>query len=299
MENETQSKLPHSDESIETASSTQQEEEEVMSNDSTASIETPGEENETPSTLSSSVPPKNRKHFGRLVSFDENIQHPGDSTTTTNSICTPNSSGDNTNNTHKNQRAYGRSKSFGEAVIQHQSSLTGTDDNENGTIPSSTNKKQSGFRRAVSFGEINVREFDRVPGDNPACKHGVPLSLDWAYHQKEPIQLDEFETLKDQKLVVPFMLMDGDEDTCPRKLGWFSRKHLLHETFQIPMEEICDAEKAVEQFKKEEADRKLQEEKATAEAATNDNKTKKTKSFKPMKTFKRLFTKKACAVSAC
>ena len=52
-------------------------------------------------------------------------------------------------------------------------------------------------------------------------------------------------------------------------------------------------------FKKEEADRKLQEEKATAEAATNDNKTKKTKSFKPMKTFKRLFTKKACAVSAC
>ncbi|KAL7468726.1 hypothetical protein ACHAXS_008947 [Conticribra weissflogii] len=49
------------------------------------------------------------------------------------------------------------------------------------------------LRRNVSFNSVAVREYDRTIGDNPSCKSGPPLSLDWSYSKKYEKSVDEFE----------------------------------------------------------------------------------------------------------
>lgn len=57
---------------------------------------------------------------------------------------------------------------------------------------SSSGKKMS---RSVSFSSVDVREYARTVGDNPSCRSGPPLSLDWSYSKKyeEPKCLDQYE----------------------------------------------------------------------------------------------------------
>lgn len=57
---------------------------------------------------------------------------------------------------------------------------------------SSSDKK---LKRSVSFVSVEVREYDRTIGDNPSCRSGPPLSLDWSYSNKyeQPKALDEYE----------------------------------------------------------------------------------------------------------
>ena len=54
------------------------------------------------------------------------------------------------------------------------------------------------INRSVSFTSVDVREYARTVGDNPACHSGPPLSLDWSYSKKyeQPKTLDEYETEK-------------------------------------------------------------------------------------------------------
>lgn len=49
--------------------------------------------------------------------------------------------------------------------------------------------------RSVSFCSVDVREYDRTIGDNPSCRSGPPLSLDWSYSKKyeEPKALEQYE----------------------------------------------------------------------------------------------------------
>ncbi len=49
--------------------------------------------------------------------------------------------------------------------------------------------------RTVSFHSVDVREYDRTVGDNPSCRSGPPLSLDWSYSKKyeQPKALDQYE----------------------------------------------------------------------------------------------------------
>lgn len=38
--------------------------------------------------------------------------------------------------------------------------------------------------QSVRFSVVQVREFDRTVGENPACKAGPPLSLDWSFVER-------------------------------------------------------------------------------------------------------------------
>ena len=38
--------------------------------------------------------------------------------------------------------------------------------------------------RSVRFSVVQVREFDRTVGENPACKAGPPLTLDWSFVER-------------------------------------------------------------------------------------------------------------------
>uniref|UniRef100_A0A7R9ZGQ7 Uncharacterized protein n=2 Tax=Pseudictyota dubia TaxID=2749911 RepID=A0A7R9ZGQ7_9STRA len=48
---------------------------------------------------------------------------------------------------------------------------------------------------SLSFGTIEIRQYTRVLGDNPACPAGPPISLGWKYSPKSTVvSIDEYET---------------------------------------------------------------------------------------------------------
>ena len=48
---------------------------------------------------------------------------------------------------------------------------------------------------SVSFGKVQIRKYERIPGDNPSICFGVPLAIGWAYNEEgEPISVKEFES---------------------------------------------------------------------------------------------------------
>ena len=59
------------------------------------------------------------------------------------------------------------------------------------------------MNRSVSFVSVDVREYDRTVGDNPSCRLGPPLSLDWSYSKKyeQPKPFDEYELEREPQRV--------------------------------------------------------------------------------------------------
>jgi len=64
---------------------------------------------------------------------------------------------------------------------------------------SSSGKKMT---RSVSFHSVDVREYDRTVGDNPSCRSGPPLSLDWSYSKKyeQPKTLEQYEIEREDRV---------------------------------------------------------------------------------------------------
>jgi hypothetical protein len=88
----------------------------------------------------------------------------------------------------------------------------------------------------VSFGEIQVREFERIVGDHPETRIGVPLTIGWAFHEKQPVSIERYEA-----------------DRLPKgnlRMSSITRKNILHNVFGIPEEELRAAEKEVQKIKK-------------------------------------------------
>lgn len=52
--------------------------------------------------------------------------------------------------------------------------------------------KAKGLRRCA-FSSVDIREHERVAGDNPCVTSGVPLSIGWGFYQHDPIDLDDYE----------------------------------------------------------------------------------------------------------
>jgi hypothetical protein len=114
-----------------------------------------------------------------------------------------------------------------DAGIQHD--VTSTD---NDTIPRQ--------ERSVSFGPIHVRQYERIVGDHPETKVGVPLSLGWAYYEDDRhpdgISIDRYEC----------------DRICRGKIRMSSitRKNLLLHVFMLPEEEIRLAEQRSKKLRK-------------------------------------------------
>lgn len=48
---------------------------------------------------------------------------------------------------------------------------------------------------SVSFGKVQIRKYERIPGDNPSICFGVPLAIGWAYNEEgEPVSVEEYES---------------------------------------------------------------------------------------------------------
>ena len=53
----------------------------------------------------------------------------------------------------------------------------------------------------VSFNQIEIREYARCMGDNPATTHGPPLSIDWDYNVAGTYAVDEYEDTRPPRRV--------------------------------------------------------------------------------------------------
>jgi len=51
----------------------------------------------------------------------------------------------------------------------------------------------------VQFGSVQIRECERILGDNPACEVGPSLSLGWKCRTRQPVSVDAFAGLQKSK----------------------------------------------------------------------------------------------------
>jgi hypothetical protein len=64
-------------------------------------------------------------------------------------------------------------------------------------------------QRRVSFGCIELREYSRCLGENPATTHGPPLSLGWSYTKTGTYDLEKYEEGRPPKRATNQMLVPG------------------------------------------------------------------------------------------
>lgn len=57
-----------------------------------------------------------------------------------------------------------------------------------------TTRKQK--NRQVGFDHVQIRSYSMTIGDNPACRVGAPVSLDWQYEELPVLTLDHFESAR-------------------------------------------------------------------------------------------------------
>jgi hypothetical protein len=109
-------------------------------------------------------------------------------------------------------------------------STIGTSDHSSHT--SNTSKK------SVSFGVIQVREYNRVLGDNPDVLFGPPISIGWDYVQKDALPMDEYETTKPQR-------------KGALRMSSVTRRNMLLNVFEVPADEIRAVEREVKKIQKQ------------------------------------------------
>lgn len=101
-----------------------------------------------------------------------------------------------------------------------------------------TEASESSFEseRRISFGEVQVREYERIVGDHPDTRIGVPLSIGWGFVERKSVPIEKYESQHVSK---------GN-----LRMSSITRKNILHNTFGIPEEELRGAEKEVQKIKK-------------------------------------------------
>jgi hypothetical protein len=122
----------------------------------------------------------------------------------------------------------------GQAVVEMYPSCSDTEEESISDTPNDTSS-----RKAVSFGLIQVREYNRVVGDNPAVSNGPPMSIGWEFVQKEAVPVHVYEKRKLSRR------------TSDLRMGNFTRKCILREDCGFSWEEIRAAEKRVRKIQRQ------------------------------------------------
>ena len=114
-------------------------------------------------------------------------------------------------------------------------------------VPSSDNTtpsrdvSQRVLQKGVSFNTVEIKQYERLPGDNPSVSCGVPLSLGWEVVDTQILSVDEYEA----QLGVTRIPRTKQE----LALGQEERKTLLQESWGYSDEEITDASTLSKDFK--------------------------------------------------
>ena len=98
----------------------------------------------------------------------------------------------------------------------------------------------------ISFGEVQVRDYERIVGDHPDTRFGVPLSIGWAFAERDSQHLDEYE--KQREEAGP--RKDLGPVGCGFKVDSSRRKKWLKEEFGISDEEVLAGIKQAQESRK-------------------------------------------------
>jgi hypothetical protein len=104
---------------------------------------------------------------------------------------------------------------------------------------SSITTADSTSKKAVSFGLIQVREYNRVVGDNPTVRVGPPMSIGWEFVQKQAVPVDDYEKIKRPRT------------SDLRIMGSITRKSILRYEFDVSLKEIRAAEKIIRKIQRQ------------------------------------------------
>jgi hypothetical protein len=104
---------------------------------------------------------------------------------------------------------------------------------------SSMSTTNSNSKKAVSFGLIQVREYNRVVGDNPTVRVGPPMSIGWEFVQKQAVPVDDYEKIK----------LPNTSDV--RIMGSITRKSILRYEFDVSLEDMRAAEKIIRKIQRQ------------------------------------------------
>lgn len=82
--------------------------------------------------------------------------------------------------------------------------------------------------RKVRFSTIVIRDYDIILGDHPCCSYGPPLTIDWEYHQHDPLEVDvyEFENALSRRTLRGMML------------NYYQRKYLLQDYTELDFKSV-------------------------------------------------------------
>ncbi|KAL3785638.1 hypothetical protein ACHAWO_005982 [Cyclotella atomus] len=99
----------------------------------------------------------------------------------------------------------------------------------------------SGCRR-VSFDSVEVREYDVTIGDNPSCRSGPPISLDWSFSVVPTKNIDDFELQRFNERVT------NKSQLC---LSKYTRRNMLLFCWGFTEEELKKATRQVNQIQRQ------------------------------------------------
>jgi len=118
------------------------------------------------------------------------------------------------------------------------------DDNDNNNNNVMKVKKQ---KKVVSFGSVFIRQYERIVGDHPETRVGVPVSLGWKYYDNPeqysttPISLEDYDDYRISKGRGKYLL----------KMSSITRRNMLLNVFDIPEQELNQAEKKTKKMKQQ------------------------------------------------
>ena len=115
---------------------------------------------------------------------------------------------------------------------------------DDGTTSSSSSNTRE--RRSVSFGPIHVRQYERIVGDHPDTRVGVPLSIGWSYSEDDSVSIERYEADRIRKGKI--------------RMSSITRKNMLLNVFGLPEKEIIQAEQRSKKLQKQRQRRSVQSE---------------------------------------
>jgi len=110
-------------------------------------------------------------------------------------------------------------------------------DEKDDVTQNDTPSDNSRRRRSVSFGPIHVRQYERIIGDHPDTKVGVPLSIGWSYCEDESVSIERYEADRIRKGKL--------------RMSSITRKNMLLNVFGLPEKEILQAEQRSKKLRKQ------------------------------------------------
>ncbi|KAL7549276.1 hypothetical protein ACHAWF_012550, partial [Thalassiosira exigua] len=90
-------------------------------------------------------------------------------------------------------------------------------------------KSRPKMNRSVSFAQVNIREYERVLGDNPSVTSGPPLSIGWRYGADVlSVDLDDYEEGKGApRSSSEFLVPKAVRESLLRDLACVSRREMV------------------------------------------------------------------------